>query len=99
MTEEKKEEKLGVKIENMERIEVETIKEGVEEKHKGWMKEWMKRGKKGGGCLRKRRERERESLCNRAPPICILWGCGLLYNGPIKRNNVVYETRPYLLST
>lgn len=32
----------------------------------------------------------RESLHNGATPICILWGIRPLYNGPIKRNNVVY---------
>lgn len=62
------------------------------------MRKWWRnkeREKKGGGCLHNRRE----SLYNGATPICILWGIGPLYNGPIKRNNVVYETRRYLQST
>lgn len=43
---------------------------------------------KGGG---ERLHNGRESLHNGATPICILWGIRPLYNGPIKRNNVVYK--------
>lgn len=44
------------------------------------------RRRSGGACL----HNGRGSLHNGATPICILWGIRPLYNGPIKRNNVVY---------